>query len=28
LGFAAGVKTMMASAQQMQRKRNEGDGLG
>jgi|GEM_PF-3296350 len=37
LGFAAGVKTMMASARQMQRKRpgshtrpegNEGDGLG
>ncbi len=28
LGFAAGVKTMMASAKQMQRKRNEGDGLG
>ena len=28
LGFAAGVKTMMASARQMQRKRDEGDGLG
>lgn len=28
LGFAAGVKTMMASARQMTRKRNEGDGLG
>jgi len=37
LGFAAGIKTMMASAKQMQRKRhapqgrgkrNEGDGLG
>jgi ATP synthase protein I len=28
LGFAAGVKTMMASARQMQRKGKEGDGLG
>jgi len=28
LGFGAGVKTMMASAKQMQRKRNEGDGFG
>jgi len=28
LGFAAGVRTMMASARQMQRKRNEGDDLG
>ncbi len=28
LGFAAGVKTMMASARQMQRKGSEGDGLG
>lgn len=28
LGFAAGVKTMMASARQMQRRGKEGDGLG
>ncbi len=28
LGFAAGVKTMMASARQMQRKADEGDGFG
>ena len=28
LGFAAGVKTMMASARQVQRQRSEGDGLG
>ncbi len=28
LGFGAGVKTMMASARQMQRQADEGDGLG